>query len=410
MFPKLLVALTLAAASGSSAAVLSPVTVIDYASAGRFAQSAQGQQAFRAFKEFNEIIYDRYLDRPWGDAYYSEADARWKTLRASLCPGLEGICQVKEELVTPQHWLNLVLTFKNSVVQDELRSHFANPVGNEPALHVNFGELPQQTDARHQFPVHNVIVSGSEVLSMANYSGIGFFKRGIEVRETEYQYVSDLTSYKQSLGKEVGSVYFLVGAKGPILLVDRMKSKAEEFAARWKFLVEQQADAPADQLFHLDAFVARTLTARWKDAFARKHVELRASLEALAVFEDDVAKKLTGSATEALLRFDREWLEFHWPEEVYQHVAYEFFRGMNGELGLYHFAAGTERVGLNFKRRAWESLLDLQSKFDAQAVLYFLSLESFFPSNVILDQLVDPDLEVRASQLGKRLRDELLAR
>lgn len=392
MLGRLVLAFTFVGGGVAGASVLSPVTITDQLAAGRFYQEAQAQESFRALKDLNEIIYDRYIDRPWGDAYYPEADARWKKLRALVCPALTAFCRPPTDLTSPEQWLSTVLAFKTPAVQQELRERWASPVNGAPALYLNFGDLPQQVDARERFPVHSVIASGTELTATANYAGLGFFKRGIEVRETDYQYLSDLMSYRQGFGTAPGSVYFLVGARGPILLADRIKRKAEEFAARWKFLVEQGSDAPGEKLAQLDVLVARGMSARLKDVFLTKQTQLHTSLESLAAFEDDAAKARPESATAALARFDKEWLEFRWPEEVYQHVAYDLFRALNGELALYHFAANSERPKLNFRRRAWESLLDLQTKFDSTTVLYLLSLEMAFPENVILDQIADPTL------------------
>src|SRR5262249_18026214 len=159
--------------------------------------------------------------------------------------------------------------------------------------------------------------------------------------------------------------------------------KVQLFASIWRNRMEGVRENPEKYRNPTPAnfeewFLAR-LHERHSARMAQIYTELEARLRALPL------EKAAG----ALARFKSEREKGIYPEEVYQHLLYGWFREMLQLQGAYLRLAEKGRQGLNVKRKAWESLLALQTKMDPELVLYFTYLESAFPRNLILNQLVN---------------------
>src|SRR4051794_19497827 len=87
-----------ASALASGPIDLSPVHITDPVAYSESLRKFSERRDTRAFRDAVQILYDRFIDRPWGDAYWPQADQDWKNLLSALCPGLPTLCSLSTGL------------------------------------------------------------------------------------------------------------------------------------------------------------------------------------------------------------------------------------------------------------------------------------------------------------------------
>lgn len=359
--------------------MFSPVQVVDYTAMVGAADDFRNRADGRAYQDLVQIVYDKYIERPWGSAYWKESDARWRTLRALLCPGLSELCSLPGSFSSPLDLISITTGLRKPSTAKEVHDYFASAAGHR--YFADVVHIPGD-DAS----LLNVLVSGSENLEQQ-----GDLRRwDMELKDAslklkENLVVHDGATYAGSFfGNEPSSYLSMASDGSAVLNVDKIKTKAVHFAKIWKNRVASVKENPAGYreptLGNFEEFMLYEMYRKSAERFAYHEELLEKRLS-------ELPPEKVGDTAE---RFAAEKKAGDYPEEVYQYVSYEIFRGLLTEQARYFLLASKFRAKLNLKRQVWESLLSMQSNLDSRTLLFFSLVEMSFPWNLILSQFVNP--------------------
>ncbi len=352
----------------------SPVQIVDYAKVLKVIDSLDGNPKMKAVSGLVSIIYDAYLERPWPNIL-TEADARWQHVRAEFCPALKNLCALPEKADTEEHFAAIVNGL-NPAVMSELQAALRKEAapGYFDMIFPVAGE-----------PIFSALLSGEETEKKFSELHVwDMSAKNLTLKEKEYLFVSDILTYVTGFGNgEQSSAYVFRTADGAALNLDLVIVQALNYAKIWKQKVTSVRLKPElgkDPGLYSEAYIYSQAFQRNANRFAEIYKELSEKLKTIPA----------DRAGNTAARFAAERANGDYPEEVYQAVVYEIFRGILSSQAKYFMVAPKTRAGGNFKKQVWESLLTVQAENDPQLVLYFASLESIFPLNGILNQFVNP--------------------
>lgn len=361
--------------------VFSPVQITDYRELNKFFEDFDGRQDTRAFRDLIYIVYDQMIERPWEEKYFPELQQRWQNVRSHFCPQLENLCRFSGELRTDAD----LHRFKQHLLgpaSADLRQHFAQP---PTGLSYSYDRVKDLAIEPGLFNVISAGTAQTQVLGHVELFDMSLAQ--VPLKELGAVMIHDLVTYQSSYGNDPSRTYLALGGAGEIILnSDRIKAVATHFAKIWKSRVEGVYTSPEEHhtptLANADEFLMAQL-------FERHARDFQLTYLALVKRLNDMPAEQVGDVKD---RFRVERLNGRYPEEVYQWVAYGIFRELIQTQGEYYRLAQAFRPTLNPKRRAWESLLSLETKHDPLTVLTFTYYESTFPKNFGLNQFIGPDV------------------
>ena len=352
----------------------SPVQIVDYSKVLKVVDGLDANPKMKALSGWVNIIYDGYLDRPWPN-YLQEANARWLNLRAQFCPDLKTLCALPEKADNEKDFTAAVLGFNQAVV-DEIKE----TLRKQPVPGFFDKVLPVAGE-----PIFNALLSGEEEVKDFPELKIWDMRgKNLKLKEKEYLFLSDIQTYFTGFSNgDQSTTYLFRTAGGAVLNLDLVLVQALQFAKVWKqkvTTVQLKPELGKPSGMYLEESVYWQAFQRNADRFAAVYQELSEKLKTIPA----------DRAGDTAERFAAERAKGDYPEEVYQAVVYEIFRGILASQAKYFMVAPESRAGGNVKKKVWESLLTVQAENDPQLVLFFISLESIFPLNSILNQFVNP--------------------
>lgn len=368
IFKKLLVGIALLLATVSAVAnnvLTSPVQVIDFIRYGQIYNDFNSRQELKALRQMSFIIYDKYVNRPWGDEYLPEAQKRWDEFRLRFCHPVPGVCALPEKLSQDGALEAVVRGLQSPEVLSSIDKAIKvgpHPFYFERTTYLDYAPEPNEP------PFYNVLVSGMEYKTRLPQKQIWDMPLiNVTVREKEYVLVYDVISYRRGYTQDQSTARLLLGDDGqPVVNIDVLKNMAMTFAPTWKQAMERPQVPLTFASF--DDFAYQRLGARWKDRLQGVY----------RILENQLRQINSEFAKEALGRFRYERSRNAFPEEVYQFVAFEIFRDMIRTEGRYFATAAHARGSLNFLRKSWENLLTLQKEHDPAFVLFLVYHEALY--------------------------------
>jgi|GEM_PF-5456793 len=329
----LVVALTAHAANPDPALFGSPAMLVDYRDFSSRASNFNtvGSET-RAFSDLVEILYDWDNNRPWGSDFFPVANERLKEFRARVCPMVPGLgaCFAPRVIWSGTEIALLQKSLLASPALSSLGQRWGLEIApwvrplREPAFSLLIGE----TDA--SAPVE------------AAYWNLPAAK--VEWRTFRHTYLNDKDNYRAGFDqKDVGALFSHFGRNMRLndwLLRDRTMG----FAASWKHAIGASEHwNPTNPIV---------------EAPARLFLKLREEQAARFEHYFEILKdKVTG---EHLQRFEKERAAGEYPEEIYQHVAYEQLREILQIQGSYFARTLELRKNTSVRQKSLESLLTIQ--------------------------------------------------
>ncbi|MGE3684473.1 MAG: hypothetical protein AB7G93_22370 [Bdellovibrionales bacterium] len=328
----------------------------------------------RAMKELIEIIYDLEIERPWGEAYFPEAQKRLVTLRSMVCPALTNtrLCHVPEQLNTAASVGALADVLADSTIRDALQKRWNLAI--YPLAMPGSG-LPYDFWAA---PVDLITSEHSESTKYWTMDP----KPSVWTKIVPL--VSDVRSYWAGFSQQDHPSLFALTNDSEILINDfLLRDRAMKLAQVWKFRIARNHDAP------LTNAVFQAEEMQWQQLFDENETTFNQAYESLlAKVSDDATVKA---------RFLKERNNEDFPEEVYQQVAYELLLDLVKVESSFYERAQSERPDASDRQLALEMMVTLQ-RYAKSSRLYHL--EVYRRANLIastaavLDQTVDPYLAI----------------
>lgn len=377
---------TLTPALASAEVKTSPVQVVDHVKFADVISDFRSRKDLKVLSEFSRIVYDHYIDRPWGSGYFPEASNRWSALKAIFCPSLgRDICSIPDRISNTNELYRLTRAFDDPAVVSELKSNLRSQERPYFLDKVEFLEAPTETPAA---PIFNLLVSAVENVKRLDDVRLWDMHAGsLIVKQKEFLTIQDFVSYYTGFTLDRSTSFISFNRQDEAILnLDLVHSMSQSFATSWKFKIRKVKEKPhlADpgKLSHYEEYLLKLAFDSRVDRFAAHYARLEARLKSMP-------KEI---ADGVLSRFRIERERGDYPEEVYQFVAAEAFLEILEKQASYFLLAKKHRPGLNLKRQIWESLLSVQAELDPHFVFYFINEESVFPSQTILGQFVQPSV------------------
>lgn len=356
---------------------LSPVQIIDYLKWGEIFTAQSKSPELRAFNDVSFIIYDKYIGRPWGEAYYPEATKRWKTFREKYCEQAlaPATCALPEKIENDTHLIEAITRLDNRPIVDGLRTALARAGWRYDKISY-IGFTPNAGEP----PLYNVLVSAHE-MGAGVEANVWSLHGPVTIKEKEYVVTYDMAGYRNGFFNDPTNTFLTYDHEGAAVInLDLVKQAATSFAGIWKFKVSKNPAGPgAPSLSNSDEYFLTRLQEARKARFEEITSALTARLE----------KMQTPGARVTLARFQKDRAAGQYPEETYQQATYDLFHRLATEQAKYFALARVQRAKLNPKRQAWESLLHQQRVTEPGFVLYQLYQEGVFEAGSILSQFAN---------------------
>ncbi|MGZ3650995.1 MAG: hypothetical protein ACXVB9_07785 [Bdellovibrionota bacterium] len=345
----------------------SPVLLADYAGwlKNSEAFSRNGTET-RAYQDLVEILYDHEIDRDWGSSYFPEANQRLEAVRAKLCPSLP-FCSSPKTLASETDLQALA----NSLLAPATRA----------ALGARWNVAIDPVVFPHTNRTFDLIVSSD---NFAESESASYWDLNGKVSRTfAVPLISDTDTYLAGFdpqGSEFSGQFAFTGDK--ILLNDwQIRSRAMEFAQRWKFTLNVSRTNPLNPIIDAEAIQLLKLYGDNAAEFSRYYERLLPQ---------------TASSDATHTRFLKERAGNNFPEEVYQRVAYDLLSGLlRTQTAYFDLARRGGRENTSERQKALESLLTLQRYSPASGMFLFelsgLS-EPLGSHGAVLDETIDQSL------------------
>ena len=321
----------------------------------------------RAYADLLHIVYDADINRPWGDAYFPEAESRLETFRARVCPALPSpirICSVPVKMESE----NDISELKVSLTDDALNRALEERWG----VRIENVKLP---NASREFNLE--LGHGQLKYEPAPSSTYWNFIPESTSRFTMIPLMPDVDTYLASFGEDDFPAYFALTSRGILLNDWQIRDHAMTFAAHWKFTIQMnRIEHPANP--------------------ATESEEIQHQLlfeENQALFNDyyDALLPNVQGKKAVLARFLKERADGDYPEEVYQHVAYRLLNDLLHMQSAYYKLAETQRQHTLNRHKALESLLTLE-RYSPAPRIFLIEAQTlgvpFAPRAAVLDQAV----------------------
>ncbi len=402
-----------------SSLVRSPVQIIDYREFGTVFNDSAKKSDLKALLQLSFIIYDKIIERPWGDLYLPEANARLQTFRKEFCESgiAKSTCGMPKQIQTELDLYRMISNLNSSKTLKELQNALAPNGGPVQFKTYNFDKisyLEQESPGSQPNEIpFNIFLSAKDKKIVRNDLRVwNMTAPSIEYIEKEYILAYDVAGYRGGFFQQESHGYLFRNADGKVLVnVDALKQAAMKFAAVWKFKVEklqatqaslQQMNAeklsaeklksekavvqpPSQKIPNVFGFDDQLLVAMVENNQAEFQKITLALVQRLALIQTDFAK-------ETFLRFQEELQQGKYPEEVYQFASYAYFNKLIQAQAEYFSLSLKQRDQINFKRKVLESLLYQQTVTDPHFLLYQVYSESIYQTGSVLGQFVNPSV------------------
>ena len=376
----------------------SPVQVIDYVKYGQVVTEFNRRPELKAFSEFSTILYDHFVERPWGKDYFPEANKRLTAFKSSFCPQIDSVCKLPAKVGTVSEVLYLNSLMDRVPMVEGLKSALGATIPESAPFYldkIQFLEMPPEPMMP---PVYNILLSGVESTKTIGEAEIwGMKGRDLAIKKKEFVMVGDIVTYRKGYALDESTSFLSFTAKGAAILnADLLNFLGMKAASLWKFKMRKIFANPSagsnTAMVNFEEYVFNRLFQRNIARFNHFHEMLTAKLKTMP----------PAKAEATLKRFEDERSRGDFAEEVYQHVTSELYERMLEKQAIYFLLAKNQRKGLNPKRQTWESLLAIQADVEPIFTLYSVSIEAVFPQGSVLSQFVNPP--VAAAYLWEHLK------
>lgn len=364
----LFVSLTAGAYTPPPEMVASPALLVNYIAWVREMDAIGESPAAKALRSLTEILYDRQIGRPWGEAYFPEAQKRLEAFRQALCGDAA-----------------TVTVCSPAALKDDMDVLALMKIMKEPAtLEFLQGKTGLKIEAvafpGSEFNKFNMLANRDQDVTTSQHAY--WNHQGAVTRTVKATaYLSDVDTYLQGFQQKTPSQYVAFGRSGVVMNDWRIRHSAMKLARHWKSMIERAAP-DTDKISFAD--VKETLMRRLLDEKKSEFDATLARLEALVQTHEPTKQ-----------RFAKEKSEGHYPEEVYQHMAYALVREV-----LDHQSAALSLIGkaqplMSLRQQLLASTLTVQ-RYGATWRFFLYEIlgrsEIFTDYAAALDQLVPIDL------------------
>lgn len=318
--------------------------------------------AAQTLAEFFKILYDWFIDRPWKDKYYPEADKRWKALRQLMCPAATHICALPEAFSSDDHLNGIVTAIGKAEVQKEFRDFMVK------------SQIPGEIDFIQYLP-------GSEIPLHILISQKRTVHEGpVKKIEVEWLRLQDSDTYLNDFffGKHTMR-FFALTTKNEILINhDNLKRQTPIFAGQWKFAMNGRERIEPKKVLNAPELTLLHLYIDQAPAFQRHHDLL---VKKALTLPEAQAQKMTTYLAAA--RDQNEYVD-----EVYHHVSFELLARMIEALALsFH-----EKAGQSGPIDPYRQLVDLAArtqKAGSAKLFYYLLYRNLMGDENFISQVFD---------------------
>ncbi len=342
----------------------SPALLIDYPNWFRDLDAFRASPETRSYSELVEILYDREIEREWVN-YFTEANSRLSAFRALICPTAGAVLCTEPLKLTSDGDLR---TLFGALTNPASLAFFASRWG----ITIHPVTLPGVS-----LPF-NIIAAKNEktetsTASYWNYKPANIISHVL----TPLEY--DVNSYEANMNGEQFPAQFAL-TEGQAVLNDWIiRDRSMDFAQIWKRKIEaNEKNTAQDPLLYSEQILLQNLYQENQDAFARTYEEY------LPLVNSDAATKA---------RFLKERAEQHYPEEIFQHVAYDLLSDLVRVESRYYVIAETERKNLSERQKALEALLTME-QYGASTRAFLLEVTTrsdlIVGHAAIIDEIADP--------------------
>lgn len=311
----------------------SPALLVDYGDySSRTENFNRDGSETRVFRDLAEILYDWDNNRPWGNAYFPEANKRLKDFRAVVCPALPPVAACfRPTIMLSQSDVQLV---QKSLLDPSV----LEVLSRRWSLSLSPWALPLRADA------FSLLVGSSESWAPRSAAFWNLSPASVSWKGVGATLLHDKDNYRAGFeGKDAPALLSNNGA-GMMLNDWLLRHRVMSFAQAWKHAIgSSQRWNPSNPVV---------------DAVPRLFLRLRDSkLSDLRLATELLKAKVSG---DHLLRFEKESAAGDFPEEAYQQVAYDELRELLQVQGTYLAAAQSQRLKTSARQKALESLLTIQ--------------------------------------------------
>lgn len=327
----------------------SPALLVDYsgysAEAERFHRP--GSQT-RALRDLVEILYDWDNNRPWGPAYFPEANARLKAFREIVCGAFPSALPAPTACFRPAILLGrdeiktLQAALLDPVSISALREHLQ--------LEISSWVLPFRENG------FSLQIGASGGASVYRASFWGNKAESVDWASLRVAHVSDKDTYRAGFEQKDFPALMSYGQGGMILNDWLLRHRTMAFAASWHHAVgANRRWNPANPVVEAKERLFQSLFETHQEELLQLYGELHGKVQG-----------------EHRARFEKSRGEGSQPEEVFQHLSYRYLRELLQLQGSYFFLARKAGNSISPRQQALESLLTVQRYHSAPR---FLSME-----------------------------------
>lgn len=320
----------------------------------------------RAYVDLLDIIYDREISRPWGEAYFPEAGQRLQNFRSFLCPSLPSpqprLCTIPAKMASDQDVTDLAKGLEDKALTQALEKRWG--------IEIDPVTLPNASHALNFEVGYGAKTSETASFWDLSPASLSWF--------TMIPIVTDADTYRAGFEGDDFPSQFALSGDSVVLNDWQVRDRSMVFASHWKFNVDfNKKYPPKDPAAESEELLYQALYDENQDRFQSVYAQLLPKAQG----NEDV-----------LARFLKEKSQNDYPEEVFQYVAYSMLSELVRVQGDYYGLADKQRRHTSARQKSLESLLTLQ-RYASSWRMFLVDWETlampFTSHSAVLDQTTD---------------------